>query len=300
MKEINQGLWHVPVLLSEVIAYLRVEENSWYIDATAGFGGHTEKILAGKGKVLAIDQDHEAVTHLKQRFSDEINESSFKIREGAFSQIDKYTVEAGIDHVRGIIFDLGMSTYQIKQSGRGFSFGKDELLDMRMSQSEVMTAAEIINHYSEIELYEIFRKLGEEIMALGIARAICRTRAIKKIQTTGQLAKLIGEVYKKGGRRERIHPATRVFQALRIAVNDELRELKEGLPKAVGVLERSGRCLVISYHSLEDRIVKQMFEQFVRQDQGHLVVKKPITATYFEIKANPAARSAKLRIFEKL
>lgn len=299
MKVNGKLSYHVPVLLNEVIRNLRVSTNSWYIDATAGGGGHTDKILTLGGNVLAIDQDEQAIETLKLSFPSEIKSGKLIVTKGNFVHVKRYIT--GFDFpVMGVLFDLGMSTFQIRDSGRGFSFKKNELLDMRMSQEDPVTAAEIVNTYSEENLYEIFRKFGEEHLARELAHAIFRTRTIKKLTTTSELRDLAHRVYQNAHRKTSIDPATRVFQALRIALNDELTALKIALPHAISILERGGRCLVISFHSLEDRIVKLTFREEVRAGIVKIITNKPIVPKLDEIKENPSARSAKLRVAQKL
>lgn len=292
--------FHRPVLLNEVIELLNVQKGKWYIDATAGGGGHTRAILEKKGKVLVIDQDEEAISQINDQLGTYIKTGQLQIQEGNFKDLGKIVEHAKFyDKFAGIIFDLGMSTYQIKDAGRGFSFLKDEPLDMRMSRHNQTTAADIVNKYSEGELYEIFRKFGEEQLARQLARAIVGSRAVKKIQTTGELAELAKSVYKKAHVFQKNHPGTRIFQALRIKVNSELDALRFALPQAFDLLEAFGRLVIISFHSLEDRIVKQYFLETVRVGKAKLVVKKPVTPSEREIEINAAARSAKLRVLEK-
>lgn len=299
MKVSVRQSYHVPVLLNEVRENLRVATGSWYVDATAGGGGHTREILSLGGSVVAIDHDYEAVKTLKDTFKKEIEAGRLIVIEGNFIHLSTYIKRMGMP-IMGILFDLGISTDQIKESGRGFTFEKNEPLDMRMSHELPVTAADIVNTYSEGELYEIFKKYGEEHLAREIAHAVFRARTLKQIRTTAELVTLIRNVYKEARKKTHIHPATRVFQALRIAVNDELSALKTALVEAITVIEDGGRCLVISFHSLEDRIVKLVFREAVRSGEVINITSKPIIPSAFEIGKNPRARSAKLRVVQKL
>jgi len=306
--------FHTPVLLNEVVKYLNIKPGKKYIDATIGGGGHAAAILERGGVVLGIDVDSMAVEFVKERLAAEFSifNFQFSIVQGNFRNIDKIAHEHGFGQVAGILFDLGMSSWQIEKSGRGFSFLKDEPLDMRMDPDLRVTAADLVNGLTVKELYELFTKFGEEKFSRRIAERIVSKRRLTKIQTTKQLADLISKIY--GGRgsarggcgRTRIHPATRVFQALRIAVNDELNNLREALPKSVNLLEPEGRLIVISFHSLEDRIVKDEFKRMESESKRsakggllRILTKKPVRATPEEIKKNPRARSARLRAAER-
>lgn len=287
--------YHLRVLLSEVIGLLRVEIGHWYIDATAGGGGHTREILAAGGKVLGVDQDPDAIQQLEAEFSTQIEEKQLVLVKSNFANLSTIVKDKEIKMVKGVLLDLGTSTYQIKHSGRGFSFRTNEPLDMRMSATG-MTAANIINSYSKEQLYDLIRKYGEEQAADRIAEAIVRIRALDQIRTTSQLATIIREAVKRQGKE--IDPATKTFQALRIEVNQELNVLKQVMPQIVEMLEKNGRGIIISFHSLEDRVVKQ----FISSNEGVLknLTKRPVRPTDEEIAINRAARSAKLRAFEKI
>ncbi len=268
-----------------------------------GGGGHTLEILERGGKVLAIDQDPEAMEHIKNKLKAKSAKytvgKDLILVQGNFSEIDSIINEHGFEKISGALFDLGLSSHQLETPERGFSFGKEAPLDMRMSPGLGVTAADLINGLTVNEMTELFRQFGEESFAGPIAKAIVSKRHIEPILTTVQLAQIIARVrHQKRG--EHTHPATRVFQALRIAVNDELNSLKEVLPKALTLLEAGGRIAVISFHSLEDRIVKQQFLAWKDGGKGMILTKKPIVATEEEIARNPRSRSAKLRIFEKL
>lgn len=280
---------HTSVLLKETIEALNVTRGGRYIDATIGGGGHTREILKRGGIVLGIDQDQDAIDFLKGEF---VGEENLTLVHGNFSDIKELAEKNGFGKVEGIIFDLGLSSYQIDDSGRGFSIKKDELLDMRMDARTQMSALDIINSWNRDELYEIFTKFGEERNARTITSAIERARRVKRIETTGELAKLIEENVKKQGK---IHPATKVFMALRIVVNNEITNLKKGLVEALELLEPKGVLAVISFHSLEDRIVKN-----VMRESGYLNSRKPVLPEYEETRKNSRSRSAKLRILTKI
>ena len=283
---------HIPVLLHEVINYLQVEPDKRYIDATLGGGGHTEAIIAAGGRVLGIDQDEAAVSASSTRLAGK----DVVIAPGNFREIGRIAKEFSFENVDGILFDLGMSSFHLDTSARGFSFSKDEPLDMRMDVTSELTAEEIVNTWSAQRLTEIFMKYGEEGKAESIAYAIVRTRKKAPIKSTKELAAVIESVKRREGK---IHPATLVFQAIRIAVNDEMEVLREGLAQAVELLAPKGRLAAISFHSLEDRIVKNAFRELEYSDTFTLVTKKPIVASEEEIAENPRSRSAKLRVIER-
>ena len=331
---------HQPVLLEEVLKYLSPKPGGMYIDGTVGGGGHTEAILARSapdGKVLGIDTDAQALERVGKRLASMVNNGRLTLVQGNFaelarivqneadfvSSIDGGHDEGGRDQSRpynGILLDLGFSSYQMDDPQRGFSFSADGPLDMRLDQSQELTAADLVNTASEEELARIFRQYGEENRSRQIAWRIVRARARGPITRTGQLAQLAatGVSYKPS----MIHPATRVFQALRIAVNGELERLEAALPQMLDVLSAAtiqktggdgGRMVIISFHSLEDRLVKG----FMRREAsdcicppglpvcvcGHkarlrILTPKPVTPTSSEVSANPRARSAKLRAAE--
>ncbi|MDP2649281.1 MAG: 16S rRNA (cytosine(1402)-N(4))-methyltransferase RsmH [bacterium] len=289
------NVFHKSVLLKEVIDYLDVKKGKKYIDSTLGGGGHTLEVLERGGIVLGVDQDQEAIDHIEKNFKFQISNFKLTIVRGNFRDIDKIAHLKGFDKVSGIIFDLGLSSHQIETSARGFSFLTEAPLDMRMDKSLEVRARDLINALTEKELYELFTKLGEEYNARAISSAISRARRIKPIETTTELANIIKSV----GRHEKIHPATKVFQALRIAINDELNNLRESLPRAVGLLDKGGVLAIISFHSLEDRIVKNTFLEFSKEGIGTILTKRPVEPNFEEIKENKRSRSAKLRIFRK-
>ncbi|SNR85713.1 16S rRNA (cytosine(1402)-N(4))-methyltransferase RsmH [Desulfurobacterium atlanticum] len=290
-------IFHPPVLLKESVKFLNAEKGGVFVDCTLGGGGHTETILEAnpENKVIAIDRDEEAIERAikkLERFGDR-----FSVYHANFSQIDAVLDEESVDFVDGILFDLGVSHFQLR-GDRGFSFWKDDFLDMRMDRTQKLTAEKVVNTLSERELADIIFKYGEERFARKIAREIVKRRKIKPIRTTAELAKIVEEVIPKrlwAGRKK--HPATKTFQAIRIYVNKEFESIEEGIPKAVERLKEGGRIVVITFHSLEDRIVKNILKS--REDLK-IVTKKPILPSDEEIKTNSAARSAKLRAGEKI
>lgn len=291
MKNSNQ--YHVSVLKDEAISELAVKKDRSYIDATFGGGGHTHEILKRGGKVLGIDTDNQAIVHGKKAFK---NESELILVRGNFSDIDKIARERDFTNVYGILFDLGVSSQQFDEAERGFSFRFEGPLDMRMSQKLTVTARDLVNGLSKKELVTLFEKLGEERHARKIADKIVEVRKRTEITTTVQLAELVERVVYKEGT---VHPATKVFQALRIAVNDELNTLSLALTKAVGLLGENGKLVVISFHSLEDRIVKNAFNTFSETIGGTVVTKKPVVPSDKEKQENPRSRSAKMRVFQR-
>ncbi len=294
---IQINTYHVPVLLNEAIGLLAVKKGQRYADATAGGGGHTRGILQLGGKVIAIDQDKNAIEHLQHKFWADIKKGNLLVKKGNFVDLDKLV---GSGDLSGIIFDLGVANQQLKGEKRGFSFQIDEKLDMRMNQDQEISAFEVVNKFSQKELAEIFRKLGEERLADEIALSIVRTRTRAPIATTGQLAQIVDEVYKRQRQATRKNAATQTFQALRIYVNNELEALKQAIPKALQLLGKEGRLVVISYHSLEDRIVKQIFNKAQKTGSFKILTKKPVTASIREVKQKPSSRSAKLRAILKI
>lgn len=286
--------YHESVLLQETVIAVAVKKGKKYIDATLGGGGHTKELLRLGAKVLGIDQDEDALNFVHSHIGD----SRLTTARGNFGSIKEIAVRNDYPQVSGILFDLGVSSFQLDTPERGFSFLKEAPLDMRMDNRRQVTAADLVNGLTKHELVEVFTKLGEENFAQGIAQKISKHREVEPITTTTQLAELIAKGYP--GKRDRIHPATKVFQALRIAVNDELGSLRDALPQAIELLESKGRLAIITFHSLEDRIVKHAFIDFEKQGLGHVITKKPIYPTGVEEDANRRSRSAKLRVFEKI
>ncbi len=287
---------HIPVLLQQIVDTLKVSQGKRYIDATLGGAGHTAEILKHGGVVLGIDQDADALKHVEETYKSNIADKTLTLAHGNFKDIKSIALEHTFTEVDGILFDLGVSSYQLDSSGRGFTFRLDEPLDMRMDTRGEITARDIINTYTDAELINIFEKYGEEINARKIAQGIIDARTQKKIETTGELTQIIEKLIP---RREKINPSTRVFQALRIEVNQELESLKQGILDAFSLLGKDGQLAVISFHSLEDRIVKRSFEQFEMTGVGTIQTKKPLTATEEEIEVNNRSRSAKLRVIQK-
>lgn len=289
--------YHTPVLLDEVIEGLNIKKDGIYVDGTIGGGGHTQKILEMGAIAIGIDQDEDAILHINKKFDKELKDKRLFLVKGNFSSIKELVSDVGFEKVDGILLDLGVSSHQFDTSTRGFSFRTDEKLDMRMTKDVQNTAADLVNGLSEDELYDIFSKYGEEPNARKIAKAIVERRQIEKIETTGQLSALINEIVKNAGN---INPSTRVFQALRIEVNDELGNLRKGLEGGFEVLNSGGRMCIISFHSLEDRIVKLFNIKKISQGEAIVVNKKPITPGTVEQEANRRSRSAKLRVIEKI
>jgi len=296
--------YHSSVLLHEAIDLLNVKLAGTYIDATLGSGGHSLEIVRRGGKVLGIDADQEALDWVSKNAGFKIKDvrigQDLILAKGNFRDIDTIAKTNGFEKISGVLFDLGVSTHQLETRERGFSFNKDARLDMRMDQEAAgVSAFELVNGLTEKELAELFWRFGEEHFAKKIAKRIVEKRKIKQIETTDELAKIVLHVRHKTSL-DRTHPATRVFQALRIAVNDELYSLELALDKALQLLEAHGRIAVISFHSLEDRIVKERFKKWEEEGLGCSLTKRPITPTKEEIASNPRSRSAKLRGFKKV
>ena len=291
--------YHIPVMLSETLEHLNIQKDHWYVDCNLGGGGHTTGILEAGGNVLGIDLDPDAIWEVTKTLDKYIKEDRLRLSQTNFMNIADAVRNREIPKVSGVLFDLGVSTHQLEEAERGFSFNADAPLDMRMDYSKGASAKDLINGLYEKELAELFLKLGEENWSKPIAKAIVKYREKKLIESTNELAQIILSVRRRSPS-DRTHPATRIFQALRIAVNDELNSLKEALPAAFGVLEKGGRIVVISFHSLEDRIVKNYFRELEEQKLGKVLTDKPIETSEREATENPRSRSAKLRIIEKL
>lgn len=303
-EKIEVSDFHKPVLLQEILDFLKVSKGKKYIDATLGGGGHTWEILKHGGIVLGIDHDQDAISHVEG----EIKNSQFRLGEdliivkGNFRDIDEIAHLKGFENISGILFDLGVSSHQIGMGERGFSFQKDAVLDMRMDKELGVTAADLLNVLSKKELYELFTKFGEEPRARAISNIIVESRRVRPIKTTedlvGIIAKGYGRTIESLSPAHRANLAKRVFQALRIVVNDEINNLQKALEKAPGLLEKGGKIAIISFHSLEDRIVKKTFEDWEEEGKGVILTKKPVLPTTSESLENRRARSAKLRVFE--
>lgn len=284
---------------------LSPEPGQKFIDATAGAGGHGLAILekiAPRGKLLAIDLDQDALERVRERIGTARPEllNNLILTKGNFADINKIAEANKLTEVDGIIADLGFSSDQLEQSGRGFTFQKDEPLDMRYGVEQSLTAREIVNQWPKEKISAILKNYGEERFAGRIAGEIVKSRQIKPIITTFELVAVIARATLKFYRHARIHFATKTFQSLRIAVNNELGNLEGFLDAAVGLLSGGGRLAIISFHSLEDRMVKNFFRQLEQAGRGKIITKKPVTATEKEIKQNPRSRSAKLRAIKKL
>lgn len=287
---------HLPVMVREVVEMLNIRPGGTYVDATVGLGGHAEeilKLLSSEGKLIGVDRDEEALKMAKERLTDD----RVLLKKGRFSDLKDLLISVGTTEADGILFDFGVSMMQFKEPGRGFSFNSEEPLDMRMDRTQKLKAEDIVNTYPERELERILREYAEERLAPKIAKAITAYRGKKRIRVCRELADIVSTVYKGRGKH---HPATKTFQALRIAVNDEMNEIYKGLETSVGLLRKGGRLCAISYHSLEDRVVKNFIRDAYREGLVRIIVKKPLTPSYDEIKRNPSARSAKLRGAEKL
>ncbi|THB79636.1 MAG: 16S rRNA (cytosine(1402)-N(4))-methyltransferase RsmH [Desulfobulbaceae bacterium] len=289
---------HQSVLLEETVQMLRVQPGKLYVDGTFGLGGHTSRILkdsAPDGRVIAFEWDERAIELGSTRIAEE-RERVTIIRKN-FAELDAGLAEAGIEVVDGIMADIGMSSLQIDHGQRGFSFKKDEPLDMRMDQRRALTAATLVDSASADELADIFYCYGDERQSRRIANCIVEERRRKRIETTAQLADIVAQAIPKRFHPPKIHVATKVFQALRIAVNDELANLASLLDKAADYLVAGGRLCIISFHSIEDRMVKR---KLAASAMLKPITKKPIMPEQSEIIRNPRARSARLRVAERL
>ncbi|MBO5408615.1 MAG: 16S rRNA (cytosine(1402)-N(4))-methyltransferase RsmH [Clostridia bacterium] len=302
---------HVSILLNECIEGLAISPNGTYVDATMGGAGHSRHIcshLSAQGKFIGVDRDEEAFTVAKERLEDAICEKQF-IRSD-FRNIGDYVTEP----VDGILADLGVSSYQLDNKDRGFSYREDAVLDMRMDRSSPLSAKTVVNTYSLQQLAYIISTYGEEKFARSIAANIVKQRELKPIETTGELIEIIRRSMPQKSLREK-HPAKRTFQAIRIEVNSELDSLKQGLESFFSLLKPGGRMCIITFHSLEDRIVKEYFKSLVnvctcppefpvcvcnKKTLAKIITKKPILPSEQEMEENPRSKSAKLRILEKL
>lgn len=287
---------HLPVMAREVVKLLDIRPEGVYVDATVGLGGHALEILKSlgpEGKLIGIDRDEEALKIAEAQ----VHDARVALRKGRFSDLSETLLSVGAKEPDGILFDFGVSMMQFRDMSRGFSFISDESLDMRMDKSQPLRAEDIVNTYPEVEIERILREYGEEESARKIARAITASRIVARISTCRELADIVSSVCRRRGRH---HPATKTFQAIRIAVNDELSEIKKGLETASTLLRKGGRLCAVSYHSLEDRIVKNFIRNAAKEGAMRAITKKPLTPSYEEKRLNPSARSAKLRGAEKL
>ncbi len=293
---------HEAVLKKEVLKFLNPESNENFIDCTVGHGGHTKNILektGPKGRVLGIDLDPEQIKICQSQLG-EFKERIILINS-SYIKLKEIIKKNNFQPVHGILLDLGMSSWHIEESNKGFSFKKNEPLDMRYNPGAgSLIAEEIVNSWREQDLERIFREYGEERFFERIARAIVRERKNRKIKNTYDLVEIIKNSIPRKFQNSKIHFATRTFQALRIAVNDELNNLRKVLPQIVNILEKGGRIAIISFHSLEDRIVKNFFREKAKDRTLKILTKKPIAPSFEEIKLNPRSRSAKLRAAIKI
>lgn len=306
---------HKSVLLDEVIEGLKIKENGIYVDGTLGGGGHASHIcrrLGEKGRLIGIDQDADAIAAAAKRLKKYSGRTD--IVRNNYCNMVSVLEGLGIDKVDGIMLDLGVSSYQLDTRERGFSYRMEAPLDMRMDVRQELTAKDVVNTYSEAELFHVIRRYGEDNFAKNIAKHICRERQKKEIETTKELGEIVRQaipmkIQKMGG-----HPAKRTFQAIRIEVNNELGVLEQSLNEMIGLLKEGGRICIITFHSLEDRIVKNIFRDNEnpctcppdfpvcvcgKKPRGYMVTKKPIVPSPKEQEDNPRAKSAKLRIFQR-
>lgn len=309
---------HTTVLLRETVDGLAIKPNGIYVDCTLGGAGHSEYLLSqlnADGHLYAFDQDQKAINNAKVRLDEYVAKKQVTFVKANFRELKTELNFLGVTKVDGILYDLGVSSPQLDEAERGFSYHQDAPLDMRMDQDAPLSAYQVVNDYSYHELVKIFFRYGEEKFSKQIARLIERKRAEKPIKTTGELVDVIKEAIPAPARRKGGHPAKRVFQAIRIAVNDELGAIESSLEQAIDILDLEGRVSVITFHSLEDRIVKTMFKEFSTpkdmppglpmvpeefQPILKLVNRKPIIPSDEELQENNRARSAKLRIAEKV
>lgn len=295
----SEASLHVPVMLSEVIDYLKLEPGKTIVDATMGCGGHSLEILkkiTPGGRLIGLDRDEDSLAICRERLSE--FKGSCEFVHANFSDIDQVLDNLGIDKIDGIVFDLGISTYQLKDAQRGFSFSEEGPLDMRLDKSSYISAYDLVNNLNENEISQMLWNFGQERWHNRIARYIIEERRNQPIATTKQLATLVMRAIPFKYRKSyyRIHPATRTFQAIRIAVNRELEILEGAVKKAVAVLNKQARICVISFHSLEDRIIKHTFRALKADGIIDIITAKPLTPAMSEIEANPSSRSSKLRV----
>ncbi|MEI5991274.1 ribosomal RNA small subunit methyltransferase H [Enterococcus termitis] len=309
---------HYTVLLKETVDGLHVKEDGIYVDCTLGGAGHSEYLLSQlceQGHLYAFDQDQKALDFAAQRLKKYVDQGMVTFIKSNFRHLKEELANHEIYHVDGILYDLGVSSPQLDEAERGFSYHQDAPLDMRMDQDAELSAYQVVNDYSYHELVKIFFRYGEEKFSKQVAREIERVRAKAPIETTGELVEIIKSAIPAPARRKGGHPAKRIFQAIRIAVNDELRVVEESLEQAIALLNKNGRISVITFHSLEDRIVKSMFKEYSSiqdlppglpvvpeefQPELKVITRKPILPGETELAENNRSRSAKLRIAEKV
>lgn len=309
---------HYTVMLKETVDGLAIRPDGIYVDCTLGGAGHSEYLLSQlseEGHLYAFDQDQKAIDHAKERLAPYVAKGMVTFIKSNFRYLKEALQQQGVDQVSGVLYDLGVSSPQLDEAERGFSYHQDAPLDMRMDQSAALTAYEVVNQFDYHQLVKIFFRYGEEKFSKQIAREIERTRANKPIETTGELVEIIKTAIPAPARRKGGHPAKRIFQAIRIAVNDELGVIEESLEQAIDLLEKNGRISVITFHSLEDRIVKSTFKAYSTpkdvppglpiileefQPVLKLITRKPLLPSEEEVSENNRSRSAKLRIAEKM
>ncbi len=308
---------HKSVLLRETIEYLNVRPDGVYVDGTLGGGGHAYEVcrrLSGRGRLIGIDQDEDAIKAAARRLAE--FEDKIQIIRSNYCKMQDVLAEIGVSGADGIVLDLGVSSYQLDDPARGFTYREDNApLDMRMDKRQRLTAKELINTYSEQELYHIIRDYGEDKFAKNIAKHIVMAREEREIETTGELTEIIKAAIPAKVRMNGGHPAKRTFQAIRIALNRELEVLRESLEDMIRMLNPGGRICVITFHSLEDRIVKNIFKKSEnpctcprdfpvcvcgKQPLGKVMTKRPVIPSEEEIEYNPRSKSAKLRVFERM
>ena len=309
---------HYTVMKTETVDGLNIRPDGIYVDCTLGGAGHSEYLLQQlntKGHLYAFDQDQTAIDHATKRLAPFVDKGQVTFIKSNFRFLKEALAEQGVTKVDGILYDLGVSSPQLDEADRGFSYHQDAPLDMRMDQSAPLSAYHVVNEYSYAELVKIFFRYGEEKFSKQIAREIERVRELKPIETTGELVEIIKTAIPAPARRQGGHPGKRIFQAIRIAVNNELGVIEESLEQAVPLLNKEGRLSVITFHSLEDRIVKNIFKEYSTaqdlppgipmipeefQPELKLITRKPIVPSEQELAENNRSRSAKLRIVEKM
>ena len=311
---------HIPVLLNETIEGLSIKKDGIYVDATLGGGGHSEKILEriqeGKGFVIGIDQDEDAINHTKEKLHKYIDNNKLIIVKNNFENVDEVLDELNVEKIDGILYDLGVSSYQFDEDSRGFSYNKDAKLDMRMDKESSLTCETLVNNFSEEDIFKIIKEYGEDNFAKNIAKRIVEYRKNKRIENTLELVDIIKSAIpaklRYSGEKGK-NPAKRTFQAFRIYINRELEVIGHSLDKVIDRVKIGGRICVITFHSLEDRLVKNKFKTFEnpctcpkgypcvcgKKSKGQIINKKVIIATSEELERNKRSKSAKLRIFER-
>ncbi len=291
---------HQPVMLTTTLEWLAIKPGQWYVDATFGRGGHTQAMLQQKARVIAFDFDSEAINYGKTHLQRFIQTGKLILIRRNFDQLQETVANLEkkgiVSAISAILFDFGTSVDQLKSKERGFSFAHEAPLDMRMDQKLAVTAADLLRFLNEKQLRQLFWQYGGEKKARAIAHAIKQTN--QPIETTQALVQLVLNI--KGKRHGKLHPATKVFQALRIAVNSELDNIITVLPQAIEILASKGRLIAISFHEGEDRLIKQTFKSWQLENLGKILTKKPLTPNEQELSFNQRARSAKLRVFEKI